>query len=101
MPKGPHGYTSLAGDSGELYLEKQEPRSDRTLFILLSLSLLCNVLVVSYWIAQIFQKPFSFPEAGYSPAQHAIAYRTVKFHRGLQDDIPIYERPPSVDVDSA
>ncbi|KAJ7263130.1 hypothetical protein B0H12DRAFT_1180740 [Mycena haematopus] len=49
----------------------------------------------------IFQKPFSFPEAGYSPAQHAIAYETVKFHRGLQDDIPIYERPPSVDVDLA
>jgi hypothetical protein len=30
-----------------------------------------------------------------------IEYNTVKFYRGLQDDIPIYERVPSAEVDAA
>ncbi|KAJ7741199.1 hypothetical protein DFH07DRAFT_751173, partial [Mycena maculata] len=36
-----------------------------------------------------------------APAQHTIEYQTVKFHRGLGDDIPAYERPPSPEVDLA
>ncbi|KAJ7906204.1 hypothetical protein B0H13DRAFT_1619603 [Mycena leptocephala] len=36
-----------------------------------------------------------------APAWTAVAYKVVKFHRGLQDDIPIYERPPSDEVDQA
>ncbi|KAJ7922460.1 hypothetical protein B0H13DRAFT_1603672 [Mycena leptocephala] len=36
-----------------------------------------------------------------APAQHMVEYNTIKFHRGLQDDIPIYERMPSAEVDAA
>ncbi|KAJ7232530.1 hypothetical protein C8J57DRAFT_1729823 [Mycena rebaudengoi] len=37
----------------------------------------------------------------YSPAEHVVTYRIVKFSRGLADDIPIYERRPSPAVDEA
>ncbi|KAJ7466271.1 hypothetical protein B0H11DRAFT_1814598 [Mycena galericulata] len=37
----------------------------------------------------------------YSPAQTAVQYKIVKFTRGLGNDIPIYEQPPSVAVDKA
>ncbi|KAJ7676339.1 hypothetical protein B0H17DRAFT_1139914 [Mycena rosella] len=37
----------------------------------------------------------------HTPAQHMIKYETVKFHRGLHDNIPIYERPSSAEVDQA
>ncbi|KAJ7160009.1 hypothetical protein C8R43DRAFT_349437 [Mycena crocata] len=30
-----------------------------------------------------------------------ISYKTVKFHRGLADDIPVYEQRPSPEVDAA
>ncbi|KAJ7901118.1 hypothetical protein B0H14DRAFT_3123662 [Mycena olivaceomarginata] len=100
MPKGPPGYTPLPSGLSE-YFKKPERRTDVILILLLSLSVLCNILFVSKWIVQIFQEPFRFPEVGYSPAQYEIAYKTVKFHRGLQNDIPIYEQPPSNEVDKA
>ncbi|KAH7881227.1 uncharacterized protein C8R40DRAFT_1164633 [Lentinula edodes] len=37
----------------------------------------------------------------YSPAQDAIEYKTVKFHSGFGADLPIYDRPPSPEVDAA
>ncbi|KAJ7779390.1 hypothetical protein DFH07DRAFT_910798 [Mycena maculata] len=37
----------------------------------------------------------------YSPAEHAVEHKIVKFTRGFADDIPIYERPPSPAVDEA
>ncbi|KAJ7113012.1 hypothetical protein C8R44DRAFT_984859 [Mycena epipterygia] len=98
------GYSALplATDSDDTYPEREGRTSSRyTLFFVLSLSLLCNVILTFKWIIIVSQKPLSFPEAGYSPAQHMITYQTVKFHRGLQEDIPIYERPPSAEVDEA
>ncbi|KAJ3722012.1 hypothetical protein F5878DRAFT_70349 [Lentinula raphanica] len=37
----------------------------------------------------------------YSPAHHAVEYKTVKFHSGFGADLPIYDRPPSPEVDAA
>ncbi|KAJ6602798.1 hypothetical protein DFH09DRAFT_1355000 [Mycena vulgaris] len=84
------------------YLDTRESRRSRfTMTLLLSLSLICNAIFAYRWITLVWSKPLNFPEAGYSPAQHMIAYHTVKFDRGLQEDIPIYERPPSAEVDQA
>ncbi|KAJ6535449.1 hypothetical protein B0H19DRAFT_1383043 [Mycena capillaripes] len=66
--------------------------------LVLCLSLLCNLVFVALLVRQ---KPLSFPEAGYSPAQHVIQYKTVKFHRGAADDIPLFESVPSVEGDQA
>ncbi|KAF7365992.1 hypothetical protein MVEN_00475100 [Mycena venus] len=37
----------------------------------------------------------------YSPADHVVRQKIVKFTRGVEDDIPIYERRPSDAVDAA
>ncbi|KAJ7174400.1 hypothetical protein C8R46DRAFT_990506 [Mycena filopes] len=37
----------------------------------------------------------------YSPAQHVVQRKVIKFTRGFADDIPIYERRPSPAVDEA
>jgi hypothetical protein len=34
-----------------------------------------------------------------APAQHVIQHKTVKFHRGWADDVPVFETPPSPEVD--
>ncbi|KAJ6473932.1 hypothetical protein DFH09DRAFT_953435, partial [Mycena vulgaris] len=36
-----------------------------------------------------------------APAQHVVQHKLVKFTRGLADDVPVYERPPSAAVDEA
>ncbi|KAJ6523043.1 hypothetical protein B0H19DRAFT_1277125 [Mycena capillaripes] len=36
-----------------------------------------------------------------APAQDIIEYKTVKFHRGLGDDVPLFEGPPSAEGDQA
>ncbi|KAJ3994953.1 hypothetical protein F5050DRAFT_387911 [Lentinula boryana] len=40
-------------------------------------------------------------QALYSPAQNVVEYKTVKFHSGFGADLPIYDRPPSPEVDAA
>ncbi|KIJ33401.1 hypothetical protein M422DRAFT_52453 [Sphaerobolus stellatus SS14] len=37
----------------------------------------------------------------YSPAAEAVEYFNVKFHRGLKDDVPLYEEIPSTASDEA
>ncbi|KAJ7124649.1 hypothetical protein C8R43DRAFT_1147370 [Mycena crocata] len=102
MPKGPSEYTALPTDPLQ-YAE--EPRHSfavrHTLHLVLLLSLFCNGLFAYHWLAVDWRKPQSFPEAGYSPAQHLLTYQTVRFHRGLEGDVPIYEQPPSATVDEA
>ncbi|KAF8157320.1 hypothetical protein K438DRAFT_1732313 [Mycena galopus ATCC 62051] len=100
MFKGLRDYASLPTDSDE-HFEKRAAHSSRNVYLLLLLSFLCNVLFACQWILPTSPKPYGFPEAGYSPAQHTIEYNTVKFHRGLHDDIPIYELAPSGEVDAA
>ncbi|KAJ7926465.1 hypothetical protein B0H13DRAFT_1599551, partial [Mycena leptocephala] len=36
-----------------------------------------------------------------APAQHMIEYKTMKFHRGAEEDVPLFERSPSVEGDLA
>ncbi|KAF9072737.1 hypothetical protein BDP27DRAFT_1217107 [Rhodocollybia butyracea] len=36
-----------------------------------------------------------------APAQDAIRYETIKFHSGFGSDLPIYDQPPSPEVDAA
>ncbi|KAJ7186492.1 hypothetical protein C8R46DRAFT_1206495 [Mycena filopes] len=92
-------YTALP--TGPAGASEKRPQSSRSaVFLSLALSLLCNVVFASYFFI-LSHKPLIFPEAGYSPAQDMITYKTVKFHRGLEDDIPIYERAPSPEVDKA
>ncbi|KAJ7487306.1 hypothetical protein B0H11DRAFT_2230629 [Mycena galericulata] len=100
MSKARRAYAALPTDPDQ-HTDAAQNRYTR--HILLSLSLLCNALLTFPWIMFALRtpNPFSFPEAGYSPAQHAIEYKTVKFHRGLHGDVPLYERPPSAEVDQA
>ncbi|KAF7319353.1 hypothetical protein HMN09_00273000 [Mycena chlorophos] len=72
---------------------------DACLIALLVLSLLLNAILGIGWA--FTPLPQQFPEASYSPAQQAIEYKQLKFHRGLADDIPIYERRRSPEVDAA
>nr|GAT43304.1 predicted protein [Mycena chlorophos] len=72
---------------------------DACLIALLVLSLLLNAILGIGWA--FTPLPQQFPEASYSPAQQAIEYKQLKFHRGLADDIPIYERRRSPEVDVA
>lgn len=37
----------------------------------------------------------------YSPAYSAVEYKVVHFHRSIGNDIPLYDRPPSPQVDAA
>ncbi|KAJ7659338.1 hypothetical protein DFH06DRAFT_990005 [Mycena polygramma] len=93
-----HDYIPLPVDPGQHLVKTKTPSRYA---VILSFSLLLNAIFACYWMLHASQRPYGFPEASYSPAQEAIAYKTVKFHRGLQDDIPIYERPPSAAVDQA
>ncbi|KAJ6568675.1 hypothetical protein B0H19DRAFT_938236, partial [Mycena capillaripes] len=36
-----------------------------------------------------------------APAQDIIEYKTIKFHRGVGDDVPVFERSPSAEGDQA
>lgn len=36
-----------------------------------------------------------------APAEDYIEYKAQKFTRGLAGDVPVYERPPSLEVDKA
>ncbi|KAF7334528.1 hypothetical protein MVEN_02282600 [Mycena venus] len=56
------------------------------------------------WLLCVHRRPIYLSRpltVSKAPAQQAVVYKTVKFHRGLEDDIPIYERPPSAEVDQA
>ncbi|KAJ6495074.1 hypothetical protein C8R45DRAFT_1212019 [Mycena sanguinolenta] len=94
MFKGLRQYTSSSTDSDE-HSEKRAAYPSRTVYLLLLLSFLGNALFACQWALLSSAKPYAFLEAGYSPAQHAIQYNTAKFHRGLHDDIPIYEHAAS------
>ncbi|KAJ7207321.1 hypothetical protein C8J57DRAFT_1725748 [Mycena rebaudengoi] len=65
----------------------------------LGLSLLWNAVLLWSWLRSEFRLISS--ESVYSPAQHVVEYKTVRFHRGFYDDIPIYEQPPTDEVDDA
>jgi hypothetical protein len=110
-----HDYIPLPTDSEE-HFKEQERRSgyNRIIFTLLFLSLVSNVMLVYnlfsptlYGFPEVFYCGFMsddlvrVPQPALAPAWTAVAYKAVKFHRGLQDDIPIYERPPSDEVDQA
>ncbi|KAJ7463822.1 hypothetical protein B0H11DRAFT_2231542 [Mycena galericulata] len=69
--------------------------------LILCLSLLCNAALLLHCALIAQQQRLSFPEAGYSPAQHVIQYKTVKFNRGLRDDIPLFDSAPSIEGDEA
>ncbi|KAJ4485578.1 hypothetical protein J3R30DRAFT_1378097 [Lentinula aciculospora] len=68
------------------------------LFPCLLASITLNLgLVTSLWL----RSKAATSQALYSPAQNAIDYKTVKFHSGFGADLPIYDRPPSPEVDAA
>ncbi|KAJ7493790.1 hypothetical protein FB451DRAFT_1122315 [Mycena latifolia] len=71
---------------------------DRRARNLLLLSAVLNlVLLAAIWIIARGE-----PVPGiYSPAQHAVRTKLVKFTRGFAKDVPIYERRPSPVVDEA
>ncbi|KAJ7057152.1 hypothetical protein C8F01DRAFT_1257073 [Mycena amicta] len=71
------------------------------LYVLLLGSLLLNAILALSWAVAVPGRPHRFPEAGYSPAEQAIKHKQLKFHRNLEDDIQIYERRPSPQVDAA
>ncbi|KAF7329963.1 FAD/NAD(P)-binding domain-containing protein [Mycena kentingensis (nom. inval.)] len=78
-------------------LSKLESGYKPALLVFLWVSLLLNA-IAAYNLAIL---PRRFPESGYSPAEGAIKYKQLKFHRGFADDVPIYERRPSPEVDAA
>ncbi|KAJ7823564.1 hypothetical protein B0H14DRAFT_2826013 [Mycena olivaceomarginata] len=75
------------------------------LFLLLSgwliISVSLNFATLYIWFYS--NGPFNplFPQALYSPAQDVLEYKSVKFHSGFGPDMPIYDQPPSDEVDRA
>ncbi|KAJ7042689.1 hypothetical protein C8F04DRAFT_1076762 [Mycena alexandri] len=65
------------------------------------ISVTLNLVTLYIWIHST--GPFNplFPQALYSPAQDVLEYKTVKFHSGFGPDLPIYDQPPSDEVDKA
>ncbi|KAJ7622398.1 hypothetical protein FB45DRAFT_838509 [Roridomyces roridus] len=79
-------------------------RPPRLLYATCMLSVIINL--AAFWLLTGPRiQPNDFAELEmpylYSPAQHAVRQIVVKFTRGLADDIPIYERHPSTEVDEA
>ncbi|KAK7018422.1 hypothetical protein R3P38DRAFT_2982688 [Favolaschia claudopus] len=100
MSKPSRDYSLLPTDDEGYEKKRGSALLKLPLSAILLVSLLCNIfLVLCYWISPPTQQ--ALPETVYSPAMQAIEYMPVKFHRGLEDDIPIYERPPSAEVDEA
>ncbi|KAJ7033579.1 hypothetical protein C8F04DRAFT_1260834 [Mycena alexandri] len=99
MPR--HSYAPLQNSPVKQDLEgtyhpspRQRPRH-----IYLILSLILNIALLVVPIVGHFRA--NRPVAIYSPAQSAVEYQVVKFTRGVEDDIPIYEQRPSPEVDEA
>ncbi|KAF7348852.1 hypothetical protein MVEN_01405300 [Mycena venus] len=81
--------------------EANTPNNSRRLrvFCIVStiLNLWCIWLAITQWH---LHEGMNVPHV-YSPAEHVITNKFVKFTRGFAHDIPIYERPPSAIVDAA
>jgi len=110
MPDHLGNYTPLSTESGEEPDLKMETiRRTRgssirrfALGIIFTVSLTLNI----GFTLQSLSTPSTptsvvFPQLLYSPAQEALSPKVVKFTRGLEDDVPIYERRPSPKVDEA
>jgi hypothetical protein len=89
-------YTSLSTDPDK-YFEKRATRSVGTTYLLLSISLLCNVLFAFQWILLASPKPRVFPEAGYCEpmaiisnifATEAIPSTGATYNRVQYDQVP-------------
>ncbi|KAJ6574645.1 hypothetical protein B0H19DRAFT_1125057 [Mycena capillaripes] len=65
------------------------------------ISFILNLTTLYIWFYST--GPFNplFPQALYSPAQDILKYKSVKFHSGFGPDLPIYDQPPSDEVDKA
>ncbi|KAJ7275479.1 hypothetical protein B0H12DRAFT_1087474 [Mycena haematopus] len=67
--------------------------------LLISVSL--NLATLYIWFYSNGPSNPLFPQALYSPAQDVLEYKVVKFHSGFGPDLPIYDQPPSDEVDRA
>jgi hypothetical protein len=72
MLNGLRDYTSLPTDP-DGHFEKRATRSARTPYLLLSVSLLCNILFAGQWILLGLPKSRVFPEAGYCESMAIIS----------------------------
>ncbi|KAF5392525.1 hypothetical protein D9757_002199 [Collybiopsis confluens] len=65
-------------------------------------SLILNILLaMTLWTQPAKTPDAPNPQTLYSPAQDVIEYKNVKFHSGFGGDLPVYDRPPSPEVDAA
>ncbi|KAJ7169422.1 hypothetical protein C8R46DRAFT_1088705 [Mycena filopes] len=87
------------------YLKQTQVQPLGRLVVLLSAGLVVSITVnlIAFYLWIYSTGPFNpiFPQALYSPAQDALAYKSVKFHSGFGPDLPIYDQPPSENVDLA
>ncbi|KAJ7462819.1 hypothetical protein B0H11DRAFT_1815975 [Mycena galericulata] len=71
------------------------------ILVLLLISVTLNLASLYIWFDSAGPLNPLFPQALYSPAQNVLKYKAVKFHSGFGQDLPIYDRPPSDEVDKA
>ncbi|KAJ7071439.1 hypothetical protein C8F01DRAFT_1110512 [Mycena amicta] len=71
------------------------------LCVLLATSIALNLGALYFWLHSSGPNNPLFPQAVYSPAQSILSYTNVNFHSGFGPDVPIYDHPPSDDVDEA
>ncbi|KAJ7239676.1 hypothetical protein C8J57DRAFT_1528018 [Mycena rebaudengoi] len=96
MKSDKNHYVRLPDDSEDL---RSNPA--RKLRILLVTSAFLNIVFAYMSLMPSRERAHSNGPHIYSPAQHVVTQKLVKFTRGVEDDIPIYERPPAPDVDEA
>ncbi|KAK7064603.1 hypothetical protein R3P38DRAFT_2825489 [Favolaschia claudopus] len=98
------------GDKNPVFSTSQQfeydhPRTAYRYWVLLLLGLILSVslnLVALYtWLYSNGPSNPLFPQALYSPAQDILEYKQVKFHSGFGSDLPIFDQPPSDEVDKA
>ncbi|VDC00879.1 unnamed protein product [Peniophora sp. CBMAI 1063] len=72
----------------------------RAVYILLTTSVVLNLTLLLRRAGPV-NSTASVCQYLYSPATEAIEYKPVKFTRGYVGDVPLYEQPPSAEVDAA
>ncbi|KAF7332486.1 hypothetical protein MKEN_00130700 [Mycena kentingensis (nom. inval.)] len=85
------------------YKEKERRPARPPVRLALVCSVILNALLAYMYTQAVYGdgQPGMLARRVYSPAHNAIEYDVVKFTRGFNDDIPLYEQPPSKAVDEA
>jgi len=104
MSKRSDAYLPLNTSEDDVYRHNVKPSRSlpRTILVVGAiLSLALNVVIVGVALSRRGPSNPIFPQILYSPAQDVLSYKVVKFHSAFGASLPIYDKPPSPEVDAA